>query len=153
VRSARFAATLVAAALALAGCGSSSPDEPASAAKVRTVSVRVGAAKVQAEVAGDAAARRRGLSGRRRLPDDRGMLFVFPSREPRTFWMKGMRFPLDILWIDRGRVTGIAQDVPVPEGSLPVYPSGGPVDRVLEVSAGWTGRHGVSRGDRVQVGR
>jgi uncharacterized protein len=120
---------------------------------VRTVAVKVGNTKVRAEVAGDAAARRRGLSGRARLADGRGMLFVFPSRGPRTFWMKGMRFPLDILWINRGRVKGIARDVPVPRGSLPVYPSGGPVDRVLEVPAGWSARHGVSPGDRFAAGR
>ena len=31
-----------------------------------------------------------------------GMLFVFPDASPRSFWMKGMRFCLDIIWIEDG---------------------------------------------------
>jgi uncharacterized protein len=154
----RFAAVLALTALVLGGCGSSSADRSAtagasgSAAKPRTVVVQVGGARVKAEVARDAAARRRGLSGRARLGEGRGMLFVFGERAPRTFWMKGMRFPLDIIWIARGRVTGIARDTPVPSGEPPLYPSGEPVDRVLEVPAGWATRHRVGAGARVRGG-
>jgi hypothetical protein len=79
------------------------------------------------------------------------MLFVFGDRAPTTFWMKGMRFPLDIVWIDRGRVTGIERDAPVPKGEPPLYPSTGPVDHVLEVPAGWTARHGVMTGSPVRI--
>jgi uncharacterized membrane protein (UPF0127 family) len=135
-------------ALALAACGSDGSASP------RTVEVRVGDARVQAELAVDEAARKRGLAGRDRLGENRGMLFVYPDREIRTYWMKGMRFPIDIVWIDRGRVTSVASDVPAPQGGdVPLYPSGHPVNRVLEVPAGWAARHGVERGDRVTVGK
>jgi uncharacterized membrane protein (UPF0127 family) len=67
--------------------------------------------------------------------------------------MKGMRFPIDIVWIERGRITGVARDVPVPVNGLPTYESPGPADRVLEVPAGWAARHGVGRGDQVAYGR
>jgi uncharacterized membrane protein (UPF0127 family) len=108
---------------------------------------------VRAEVAEGADARERGLSGRATLAEDRGMLFVYSDRAVRTYWMKGMHFPIDILWIDRGRVTGVEPNVPVPVGdNAPLYPSRVPADRVLEVRAGWTARHGVERGDRVSVG-
>ena len=79
------------------------------------------------------------------------MLFVYSDHSARTFWMKGMRFPIDIIWIDRGRVRGIERSVPVPQGTLPLYSSGGPADHVLEVPAGWARRHGTRRGDRVSI--
>jgi uncharacterized membrane protein (UPF0127 family) len=145
------------AALALAACGSSSAPEKAATEqaateKAATVSVRVGGTEVRADVAETAAARERGLSGRPRLAEGRGMLFVYPDHAVRTYWMKGMRFPIDIVWIDEGEVTGIERDAPVPQGGdLPLYSSRGPADHVLEVPAGWAGRHGVVRGARVVI--
>jgi hypothetical protein len=135
----------VLAVLAVAGCGSSGSDA------TPTVAVRLSGATVQAEVAADANARERGLSGRRSLADGRGMLFVYRDHVARTYWMKGMRFPIDIIWIDRGKVTGVERNVPVPQGYLPRYSSAGPADHVLEVPAGWAGRHGTKRGDRVAI--
>jgi uncharacterized membrane protein (UPF0127 family) len=67
--------------------------------------------------------------------------------------MKGMRFPIDIIWIDRGRVRGVERDAPVPRGALPRYSSGGPADRVLEVPAGWARRHQAGPGSRVVVAK
>ena len=118
----------------------------------RTVSVDVGGTTVKAEVAADEKSRERGLSGRTSLAEGRGMLFVYPDRLVRTFWMKGMRFPIDIVWITRGKVTGVERNAPVPVGSVPVYSSGVPADHVLEVPAGWAGRHGADRGSRVTIG-
>jgi uncharacterized protein len=144
VTSPRIAAAL--AALAMSSCGSSHSQA------ARIVDVHVGSASVRAEVAATGSARRQGLSGRASLAEDRGMLFVYPDHVERTYWMKGMRFPIDIVWIDRGRVTGVEPNVPVPVGdNLPLYPSRAPADRVLEVRAGWAARHGVVRGDRVAV--
>lgn len=135
-------------ALVLAGCGSARSDVRPS------VAVRLSGATVQAEVVSDAKARERGLSGRRSLAEGRGMLFVYPDRKARTYWMKGMRFPIDIIWIDRGRVRGVERDVPVPHGKkLPLYSSGGLADHVLEVPAGWARRHGTKRGDWVSIGK
>ena len=138
-------------ALALAfpvvpGCGSSgSKGAPA-------VAVRIGGAAVRVDVASTPAARERGLAGRSGLAEDRGMLFVYRDHRERTYWMKGMRFPIDIVWIDRGRVTGVAPNLPVPAGGdLPLYPSGGPADRVLEVRAGWAARHRVEARDAVRI--
>jgi uncharacterized membrane protein (UPF0127 family) len=128
--------------LALAACGSSSD------ATDRT-SVRVGPAEVNVEIADSETERERGLAGRDELAEDRGMLFVYSDRAVRTFWMKGMRFPLDIIWIDRGRIAGIERNVPVPQGTTPTYSSPTPADRVLEVRAGWAARQRVERGDPV----
>jgi uncharacterized membrane protein (UPF0127 family) len=143
LRALRIAVAL--AAVAVAACGSSS-HEPAG-----TASVHINGAAVRAEIAKTPAAREQGLSGRARLDEDRGMLFVYGDHAERTYWMKGMRFPIDIVWIDRGKVIGVERDAPVPQGEVPLYNSGGPADHVLEVPAGWAARHGVERGDAVTI--
>jgi uncharacterized membrane protein (UPF0127 family) len=44
-----------------------------------------------------------GLMNRSKLAADRGMLFLFPSDEIRTFWMKSTLIPLDILFLDQNK--------------------------------------------------
>jgi uncharacterized membrane protein (UPF0127 family) len=43
-----------------------------------------------------------GLSGIKSMPDTSGMLFVFPKTAEECFWMKGMHFALDIVWLSAG---------------------------------------------------
>jgi uncharacterized membrane protein (UPF0127 family) len=138
------------AALLLAGCGS---DEKSSSGATR---LEVGSAVVQAEVADDDAERARGLGGRDRLAEEAGMYFLLTGDAPRI-WMKGMRFPLDLVWIKSGRVVDVTPRVPdqppdTPESELPVYSPSQPANRVLEVNAGWAERNGVRRGDPVRLG-
>jgi uncharacterized membrane protein (UPF0127 family) len=134
-------------ALLLAGCGS---DEDAPAAGTQ---LRVGDATVRAEVADDDAERALGLGGRDALARDAGMYFVLRA-DTRGIWMKGMRFPLDLVWIEDDRVVEVTARVPneppgTPDAELPIYSPSVPANRVLEVNAGWAREHGVRRGDRV----
>jgi len=92
----------------------------------------------------------RGLMFRQRLGADRGMLFVFPESGRHGFWMKNTLIPLDMIFIDeRLEVVGIVENAePMTESMR------GPdvASRyVLEVNAGWSGAHGVRRGDRVRL--
>ena len=107
------------------------------------------------EVADTALAREKGLAGHEPLAENEGMLFVFETPTPRTFWMKGVDFPIDIIWIAEGRVTGFAEDVQ-PEPDAPTYKlrhyqSPDVADMVLEVAAGTVSRVGISEGDGVNV--
>jgi uncharacterized protein len=136
--------SLLAVAAALTACGSDQ-----TSAGTRTVSV--GNGTVRADVADSTGERDKGLSGRASLSDREGMLFIFPNRAPRSFWMKGMRFPIDIVWIAHGRVIGVTRNVPVPRAGLPTYDSPGPAGQVLEVRAGWAARHHVRRGGGVTI--
>ena len=61
--------------------------------------VKVGDGRFEVEVAQTPAQRARGLSGRDSLAPGTGMLFVFETGRASAFWMKGMRFPLDFVWI------------------------------------------------------
>jgi uncharacterized protein len=110
--------------------------------------VSIGTVKVKAEAVSNPGKLYLGLSYRRKLPDGQGMLFILPKVEKEVFCMRGMRFPLDLIWIADGKVTGITRNVPATfPGELP---SPGPVHYVLEVPGGFADKYGLKTGDRVQ---
>ncbi|TXG99807.1 MAG: DUF192 domain-containing protein [Candidatus Moraniibacteriota bacterium] len=78
--------------------------------------------------------RAQGLGDRASLERGTGMLFVFPTEDRYGFWMKGMQFPLDIIFIRQGVVDSVARNR-LPGDLTPVFPHQ-PVDHVLEVNAG-----------------
>lgn len=113
-------------------------------------------ARVVAEVAEDRAARALGLSGRSALPEGRGMFFVFDAPGRYGIWMRGMRFPIDIVWIRDGRVVDTAANAPVPasgspESSLPVYEPREAASHILEVPAGFLQKNHIAVGSLVNV--
>jgi uncharacterized membrane protein (UPF0127 family) len=110
--------------------------------------VTVGEVTVQAEAVRTPERLYLGLSHRSELPEGRGMLFFMPAKEVQTFCMRGMRLPLDLIWISSGRVAGITRDVPRTFPGNLTSPE--PVSQVLEVPAGFADRHGIKAGDRVE---
>ena len=107
------------------------------------------------ELAEDDATREYGLMNRTEMADDHGMLFVFPNDEPRAFWMKNTKIPLDMIFIDKDRkVVSIRHDAPpcVTE-RCPAYMSNGPVRYVLELNGGQAARLGLTEGDELIVHR
>lgn len=106
----------------------------------------------QAEIADTIATRSRGLSGREKLTDDQAMFFVFPFAGPQSFWMRGMKFPLDILWISGDKIIGIEKNAPVPSGlEMAIYSPDELVDKVLEINAGLSDRFGFQVGDMIKL--
>ena len=90
---------------------------------------------VRAEVASTPAAREKGLMDRGSVPDGTGMLFVFPSSEVRSFWMKDTHVALDIAFFGTSNeVISIRQMEPLDES---LTESGGPTSLALEVRQGW----------------
>ncbi len=133
------------------GCGVPQTEDPDQAA------VRIsGKATYSVDMAVTAAERQQGLSGREFMAQDTGMLFVFEDEQPRQFWMKDMRFPLDIIWIDgQCRLAGVSADVPTPppnadDADIPRAPSQSPARYVLELNAGEWERAGLSAGDLIE---
>lgn len=115
---------------------------------VRTTTLRVGGHAVRAEVADREAQRRRGLMGRDSLPEDHGMLFVYPEQRTLSFWMRNTRIPLDIAFVDqRGAIVDIQTMEPQSEE---MHRSREPAMYALEMTAGWFEEHGVEVGDRVE---
>ncbi|WKZ29155.1 MAG: DUF192 domain-containing protein [Patescibacteria group bacterium] len=104
------------------------------------------------EIADTDAKKERGLGKRDALASDRGMYFPFPSANFWIFWMKDMRFPIDIVWIRDGVVVDIDASVPVPTGEeLETYSPIEPADAVLELNAGVAAELGVVSGDSITL--
>lgn len=116
-----------------------------------------GKAQVVVEIADTENERSQGLTIKDSLTENQGMLFVFESQNIKpTFWMKDMKFPIDIIWIDDGEVSEITENVPTalpetPEYKIPRYTSSETVDYVLEVQAGFAKRHDIQVGDSVEI--
>lgn len=95
-----------------------------------------------------------GLSGYKKMNDNEGMLFIFDGFQNYSFWMKDMNFPLDLIWISQNHVVEISKNVPVQKGfedkDLASYQPSVPVDKVLEVNAGWSDRMMVNIGDKIE---
>lgn len=81
--------------------------------------------------------------------DTDGMLFVFPSEGPRSFWMQNTLIGLDIIYIAKdGTVVSIAKGKPKDETSLP---SDGPAMYVLELKGGKAAEFGVKKGTKIKM--
>lgn len=96
-----------------------------------------------------------GLSGRDEVGSD-GMLFVFPDRKRHGFWMKDMKFSLDIIWIADGKVIEVTADVPYPiagtlDKDLLHYAPKQPINMILEVPAGKAAAWGLQSGDEINL--
>ncbi|QQG49624.1 MAG: DUF192 domain-containing protein [Candidatus Berkelbacteria bacterium] len=107
-----------------------------------------------AEVAKTTEEQALGLSGRDSMPETDAMIFPFSPPQTVPFWMKDMRFALDIVWIANGKVIGVEKNAPPPKigaqpQDLPNYRPPAPVDYVLELNAGQSQYFNV--GDAVTI--
>lgn len=114
--------------------------------------VKIGATVFRVDLAITPKDREQGLSGRKGLASDEGMLFVFDQKGAYHFWMRGMQFPLDFLWIDGNTIVEISENIPAPgPGETPVELAPTvDIDRVLEINAGTAQAFGIEVGDRVE---
>jgi len=105
--------------------------------------------RFEVELAIDRRDQIRGLMFRDHLPDDHGMLFIFPGEGPRSFWMKNTRIPLDILYFNAElKLVSVARNArPCVADPCPGYPSTGPARYVLELNAGKATALDVQVGD------
>lgn len=116
------------------------------------VQLFIGKTPLRVEVRKTEAEKALGLSYRTALGPDEGMAFIYSQPQPVMFWMKGMNFPLDFIWIARGIVVEITDNVPAPTAEYPVPRTVVPaqdVDMVVEVNAGFVRTHNISVGDAV----
>ncbi|MFQ5645344.1 MAG: DUF192 domain-containing protein [bacterium] len=126
----------------------------ASAGAAELVKLRLNKAVIYAEVANDRKSRTKGLGYRDRLKEGRGMLFIFERPGKYPFYMKGMRFAIDIIWIFRNKVVEVTASIPPPRNPsdrLPLYYPPAPVDMVLELNSGVAGKIGLKKGNDVNL--
>ncbi len=111
----------------------------------------IGTTSIPVELARTSAQIQKGLSGRKSLDTEHGMLFMFSKPSVYRFWMPDMHFPLDMIWLNEGRVVDISHDVTNTfDPAKPVYYTPRrPAQYVLEVNAGFSTAHDIRIGDLV----
>lgn len=98
--------------------------------------IRAGKQAFTVEVAQDDASRIRGLSGRAGLDAGSGMWFILPGVDRHGFWMREMRFPIDLVWVGPDARVLAAVTLPVcKQDPCPVSYPPAPAAYVLEVPA------------------
>ena len=122
----------------------------AASEKLETLLIRVsgGNVKFNVEVARTPKEQEMGLMFRRKLPKDRGMLFIYPYQSIVRMWMKNTHIPLDMVFINSKGIVKKIVERTVPF-SLSVISSGEAVRAVLELNGGISNRIGLKRGDQV----
>ncbi len=129
--------------LCLGGCDAASSDLP-------TTRMQIGQAMFTLEIAADPDQRATGLMHRESMPDDHGMIFVFPDDQGRRFWMKNTKIPLDILFIrSDGQVVSIQQMEP----DTGEAQTSRLVRYAIELNQGAARRAGVKEGDVLELPR
>lgn len=114
--------------------------------------IKVGGVSVRAEIAATPADRERGLMYRSSLPQNEGMLFIFPEAKFQAFWMKNTLIPLDIGYFDdQGFLIEVVQMKP--DDGTARYPSSEPALYALEMNAGWFEKHGLKKYARLELPR
>ena len=116
----------------------------------KTETLKIGAKEINIQIADNDEERSKGLSGVTSLGESEGMLFVFDSKDVTpSFWMKGMKIPLDIIWIDDGKIVKIDNNVPF-SNQEKLYTPGQPIDYVLEVNVGFSDKNSLKIGDAAE---
>lgn len=122
----------------------------ATALAPRITTVKIGGASLQVEIADNPMKRAQGLSGRKFMPENSGMLFIFDKPAEYAFWMKDMLVPLDFIWIRQGVVVEVIEDVRPDDFPPPrILTPRQAVDQVIEVKAGTVRNLGIKVGDSV----
>src|SRR5258708_31154923 len=111
---------------------------------------------INIEIADTQEKRSQGLGGRQSLASDSGMLFIFDNPDKHRFWMKGMKLPLDIVWINNNQVINVLSNLQPPsanqpDNELPQYEPTEPADKALEVAAGFIQQNKIKVGDKVEI--
>ncbi len=94
----------------------------------------------------------KGLAIKNHVNESQGMLFVFQHPSKQSFWMKDMKFPIDIIWLNaNSSVVYIVPNLePCPiRGDCPGYSPGEDSLYVLETSAGFSQRHNIRVGTQI----
>ena len=108
----------------------------------------VGMYRIQAEVAHTDPLRQRGLMHRKDMPEQQGMLFVFPVRAQHCMWMKNTLLPLAVAFLDDdGRIINVEEMAPQTESN---HCARTPARYALEMNRNWFKQRGLSAGTQIR---
>ncbi len=119
---------------------------------ISAVAITPKGTQIQLEVARTQKEQAMGLMYRPALPDNRGMLFDFPSPQPASFWMLNVPVPLDMVFLRKGIVQYIAASVPpCKKRPCPTYGPRVLIDQVIELRSGRAAELELKKGDKVII--
>jgi len=104
--------------------------------------------KIIVEVAQTNYEQTKGLMFREDIPENQGMLFIYPDEDIRHFWMKNTSVSLDIIFVNAAYKIITIQKETVPYSER-LYPSTAPAQFVVEVRSGFTDRYAIREGQRI----
>jgi len=112
--------------------------------------IKVNDIVVNAEIANTDAEKINGLTNKTNLEENQGMLFVFSEEDYYGFWMKNMKIPIDMIFIDKDNtVIDIWKDAQPCKENCTSYVSKEKSMYVLEVKSNFTDRHNVTIGSKI----
>ncbi len=112
--------------------------------------VRIAGQDIKVEIVTTPVEQAQGLSGRQGLNENEGMLFVFEQSGNYPFWMKDMKFAIDIIWITEGKKVVYIQKDARPESFPLMYDPKANAKYVLEVVSGFSEKNNLKVGDSVE---
>ncbi len=117
------------------------------------VNVTVNGLVLRTDISANNEQRTKGLSVKDGLAENEAMLFVFDNEGEHTFWMKNMKFPIDIIWINSNKTVVHIEHSLQPcnlEFLCPTYNPGEDSLYVLETVGGFAEKHDVVQGSQVE---
>jgi uncharacterized membrane protein (UPF0127 family) len=103
---------------------------------------------IVAEVAATDPDRTQGLMYRRMLPENRGMLFVFPQTAMHAMWMMNTYIPLSVAFLDESGVVVNIEDME--PHTRTTHGATRPARYALEANLGWFRKRGIKAGAKVE---
>lgn len=120
----------------------------------KTPKITIGKTEFKLLAAKDTRDKEIGLSKTPKLNNDTGMIFIFGKPGFYPFWMKDMKFPIDIIFINKDKIVTIIQNASAPKEkneTLQIFNSSSPADSVLEINTGLSQKNNFKEGDSVKI--
>ena len=116
--------------------------------------VRINGRTFLVDVAKTESQQEKGLSIYNKLPIEKGMIFPFEDLSFHPFWMKGMKFSIDIIYIQNNKIVDIFQNLPFPKNELEtpvIVRSSVNSNYVFEINAGLCKKYNFKKGDIAEI--
>lgn len=95
-----------------------------------------------------------GLSKYKKIENERGMVFSFSKANYYPFWMKEMKFPIDIIFIKDNKIVSITHNAPLVkkgDNNPPIYQAEEPFTHALEINSGLAKKYAFKKNDVVTI--
>ncbi len=113
--------------------------------------VNIAGQNIQVDLALTPEIQAQGLSGRKSLEKNSGMLFIFNYPDKYAFWMKDMNFAIDIVWISEDMKVVYIKENALPSSYPETYEPEKPAKYILEVVSGFSQKNNLKIGDDVKL--